>query len=128
MPLLIRARLAGPKQSQILAMNEIDNLPDARKFFGSDAIVLVGSASAANSFLLSPRAIEYSFAHQPEPSQIADARKMIVSQRRRATPAPSAAPPRCRARIEIEEDVLPAFRGEPVAQGDRLEIVLARIT
>ena len=30
-------------------------------------------------------------------------------------------------RIEIEEDIFPAFRGEPVAQRDRLEIVLARM-
>ena len=44
-------------------------------------MVLVGSVSAANSFLLSPRASEYSFVHQPEPSQFADTRKMTASQR-----------------------------------------------
>src|SRR5271163_2909148 len=44
-------------------------------------MVLVGSVSAANSFLLSPRASEYSFVHQPEPSQFADTGKVTASQR-----------------------------------------------
>jgi hypothetical protein len=89
MPSSLEPGLRDRKQSQILAVSEIDICQTPINSSGSDAIVLVGSASAANSFLLSPRAIEYSFAHQPEPSQFADATKMIASQRRRAVPAPA---------------------------------------
>src|SRR5271170_7150062 len=115
---------------QVLAMNEIDDLPDARQFFrersdGSGRIgqrgeQLLIEPTRERKFLCAPAGAEPIRRHE-EDDRFAAARGVV--QR------PLPALPRCDAalRIEVEENILPTFGGEPVAQRDRLEIILARM-
>ena len=131
MPLLVRARRLDRKQAQILAVNEIDDLPDARQFFrersdcpgriGQRREQLLAEPTRERIFLCAPAGAEPIRRHE-EDDRFAAARG-VVQRPLPALPRRNAA-----LRIEIEENVLPAFGGEPVAQRDRLEIVLARMT
>ena len=130
MPLLIGAWRLGGKQTKVLAVNEIDDLPDAGQFLrersdrpgwiGQRREQLLVEPARERIFLCAPARAEPVRRHE-EDDRFAAARGVV---QRPLPPLPRRNSP---LRIEIKENVLPAFGGEPVAQRDRLEIVVARM-
>ena len=84
---------------------------------GRSAMVLPGSMRTANSFLLRLRARAYSFRHQPDRANRRKSRKRPLrsATRPRQRALPALAGGDAAVGIEIEEDVVPAFRRKPIA-------------
>ena len=128
--LFMRAGPHGREQLQVLSAREVDDLPDASQLgrevgnrlsrIDEDCEQLLVQAARQLVFLAAPA--------RGEPIGRDEKHHRLAARRRRVQ---CALPPLARGDaaigIEVEENVIPPFGGEPVAQRDRLEVVVVRM-
>jgi hypothetical protein len=125
--LLVRARKLGRQQHAVLAASQFDRLPgafqlrrqvgDRLRRIGHDREQLLVERAGERVFVQAPTGAEPVRRDQQD-HRLAAVRLLV--QR----PLPALARRDAAIRVEIEEDVVPAFAREPIAQSDGLEIVV----
>ncbi len=126
----VRAGPRGREQLQVLPAREVDHLPHAGQLWRQVGDRL-GQVDENGEKLLVQAARQLVFLAAPargEPTGRDDEHHRLAARRRRVQ---CAFPPLARRdaaiRIDVEENVVPAFGGEPIAQRDGLEVVVARM-